>query len=172
MKLTKKSFVFVLMLFVMFLIDGIASADPGDGVYRNMDRWGCESTGHAGMDVGSNNVVHMEETGCYLENFSSSFSRNYWGSITQGNSKSAEARIEKAKNIFKQQPQYSFFIYKQYPSKFRCDGLVEYCFEKAGGDIVPDWGWATLSPYAQWISNKITRRNITALGNQQLRFRQ
>ncbi len=57
-------------------------------------------------------------------------------------------------NIAKRQEElgakYRFFWGYKNPGKtFRCDGLVEYCYEQARVDIVPDDAWFTLTPALQ-----------------------
>ncbi len=155
------------MFFIFLLLScNFVFAGGGDGVFRDMQRKNYEYLGHAGMDIGNNQIIHMQGGGCCSESFSSSFSSKFWGYITQGDSKAATKRVDTAKAILKdKKPKYSFIFYKSYPKSFRCDGFDEYCFEQApGGNIVVDWGFFTLSPLKQWTSSRIQWKDQTTRG--------
>ncbi|TRZ77262.1 hypothetical protein D4R87_03030 [bacterium] len=160
----KKLLITCIIVFIVCLANSFAFADAGDGVYRDMDRPRYEHWGHAGIDVGNGMIVHMQKSGCCYQKFSSSFANNFWGYITQGNSNDAKQRVQKAFYVISKGTEYSFFRYKSFPKYLRCDGLVEHCFEKAGGNIVWDWGWYSLSPLKQWKSRRIKWKNATPRG--------
>lgn len=137
MGILKKTLTVCFTIFALLIVaqNGFAEPASGSGVYRDMDFPGCGPFGHAGLCIGSGQVIHMQLSGCRQDSFSSSFSTNYWGAILQGDSKAAITRVKTANNIKDKKPNFNFILYKLYPTYFRCDGLVEYIFEQAGGNI-------------------------------------
>ncbi|MFH1905216.1 MAG: hypothetical protein ABIK53_06830 [bacterium] len=66
---------------------------------------------------------------------------DFWGVKTI---KLSSLRRQQIVNIAKSKRGYKYNFFKGYkgPDTFRCDGLVEYCYEQAGKDIVPGDTWS------------------------------
>lgn len=168
----KVSIFLAVALFVLFFSLPVAKAETvpmgsGDAVYRNMESLAW-IIGHTGIYVGDSKVVHMQQAGCQKVDISN-FNVGYWGSSYAGNSKAAENRVKEAKRLLETvKPNFHWTSYKNFGDKKplgRCDGLTEWCFEKAGNDVTNDSGCLTLTPQKQWQSTKVTRRYTTTWGN-------
>lgn len=144
----------------------------GDAVYRDMDIIWMPAlwlVGHTGIYIGGNQVIHMQSSGCVKADFSKSFNNGYWGSFYAGGSYVADQRVKEANRLFNTvHPKFDFYDYKSFGDatkpRGRCDGMVEWCFEKCGDQVAFDFGWAMLTPQIQWKSSRITRRYTTARG--------
>ncbi len=169
------SFLAVALVVLCFSLSAVqAETVPigsGDAVYRDMDTpflFMC-LVGHTGIYIGGKTVVHMQSAGCQKVDFSNFFDKMYWGSSYAGNSDAAKKRVAEANRLFdKVKPQFNWTSYKSFGAKKpcgRCDGLSEWCFEKAGNDVTNDSSCATLTPQKQWKSGKVTRRYTTFFGN-------
>ncbi|MFH1564939.1 MAG: NlpC/P60 family protein [bacterium] len=167
----KVSIFLAVVLFILFFSLPVAKAKTvpmgnGDAVYRNMESLAW-IIGHAGIYVGGSKVVHMQQAGCQKVNISN-FNVGYWGSSYVGDSKVAKKRVDEANRLFNiVMPKFHGISYKNFGDKKplgRCDGLTEWCFEKAGNDITNDSGYLTLTPQKQWQSTKVTRRYTTTWG--------
>lgn len=162
--------------FSVKVIAGTTEKAPrgGDAVYRDFIgsfKNPIGHMGHTGLFIGSGEVVHMQPTGCYKANFIDDYyNKNYWGAMYLGDSKAAQKRIDEAIYIYKKKPKFGPIAYKNPYKSFRCDGLVEYCFEKAGGNIVNDTDYLSISPRYQWLSiGKMSYRAITNLGTKRFK---
>src|SRR4030042_629466 len=177
----RKFFGFLLAITVFFSLSsakiGMSGSMPeaGDAVYRDIDTsiTSIKLVGHAGIYIGNFEVIHMQYPRIAKGNLVSTFYADYWGSFYAGDSKAPKKIVEEANNLLNKKVAYSFLGYKNFDlSKLsplqahgRCDGLVEFCYEKAGNDIVPnDNGWTKLSPQLQWKSSKPVNRFTSARG--------
>ncbi len=164
--------VLVVFFSLFFARVGMSGSMPeeGDAVYRdiNTDRKAIKLAGHAGMAIGNLEVIHMQYPEIERTTLTN-FYVDYWGSFYAGNSKAAENRVKEAKVLLLKHVKYSLTYYKSFGGEKaccgRCDGLIEWCYEKAGNDIVAnDSIWHKISPQLQWKSSKITKRYSTARG--------
>lgn len=166
----------VIVLIVFFSLSfariGMSGSMPGEGdaVYRDINTTitSIKLAGHAGLCIGNLEVIHMQKP--RIERTAlTNFYVDYWGSFYAGNYDAAKKRANEARRLFLKNIGYSFTSYKSFgiaKPYGRCDGLVEWCFEKGGNDIViADYIWHKISPQLQWRSSKITKRYSTARGN-------
>lgn len=180
----KKFCVAIVILMLIFCSFSILQAgtfgwypQPGDAIYRDMDRWITRSIGHAGLYIGQYKptgwlsdtyAVHMQKSGCEMISFFNFESgKKYWGAMYSGDWKIADKRVKEAIRLYNlKKLKYDFFNYKSFDSyKGRCEGLVEWCSEKAGKDILNDYHWSSSSPQMQWKSvGNMSYRVITADG--------
>lgn len=135
---------FVVFFSLVFTRVGMSGSMPeaGDAVYRDIDTsiTSIKLVGHAGIYIGNFEVIHMQYPKIAKGDLSNSFYVDYWGSFYAGNSKAAENRVKKAKELLKIGATYSFMGYKNFDWTYpmqphgRCDGLIEYCYAIAGND--------------------------------------
>lgn len=92
----------------------------------------------------------------------------FWGVYT-ASIDAAQRRliVETAKNQINKTKYHFFWGYKNPGKSFRCDGLVEYCYEIAFGEpwepgnnggLIPDDTWLTLKPKDQKKSDRLKER--------------
>lgn len=174
----KKVFGFLTVaLVVLFVLSaprvGLSGAMPesGDAVYRDMDMKSSaiKLVGHAGLFIGNFEVIHMQYPCIEKTNLTTNFYAGYWGSFYAGNYDVAKKRTKEVKELFSKKAKYSFTNYKSFGDKKprgRCDGLVEWCFEKFGNDVVNDYHWSSLTPQMQWQSGAITKRYSSTRGKE------
>lgn len=152
---------------------GMSGAMPeaGDAVYRDLDtnRAAIKLVGHAGLFIDNFEVIHMQYPCIEKTDLTTNFYASYWGSFYAGSLKTAKKRVEEVRNLLKGKAKYSFTNYKSFGDKKprgRCDGLVEWCFEKFGNDVVNDYHWSSLTPQMQWQSSNATKRYLTKHGKE------
>lgn len=163
--------VLVVFFSLSFARVGMSGSMPeeGDAVYRDIDTsiTSIKLVGHAGLYIGNFIVIHMQFPQIARGDLSNSFYVDYWGSFYSGGPLAAKARAKEATLLFIKNVGYSFINYKSFGDKNpcgRCDGLVQWCYAKAGTKVTDDNGWTTLSPQMQWKSSKITKRYSSARG--------
>lgn len=143
--------------------------NSGDAVYRDLDTImiPVRLIGHAGLYIGGNQVVHMQKPRCEQADFSNFFNKRFWGSFCAGNYFVAKNRVQEANRILSKKAKYDFYSYKSFGDNNpvgRCDGMVEYCYEKFGTDVANDYHWSALTPQMQWKSTKTITNDITSRG--------
>ncbi|MEW6606657.1 MAG: hypothetical protein AB1414_04260 [bacterium] len=152
--------------------------EPGDAIHRYMGGFGGP-LGHAGIYIGckkgeeledcrNHKIIEMSPKRCVTNNLynfchhEDAPSDSFWGfrkhrSITRPGRKII---FERAKGMAQKQARYSFFAGYKSPEipTFRCDGLVEWCYEQAVREgIVDDNNWMDLTPSLQACSPKFSR---------------
>jgi len=174
MRLRKIVRSFVLMTMSLVLLSALAYARPvfekGDAIYRKGDFPGAWILGHAGLywewedldrdgepndpdDLKTHKTIESrKEEGGVVEKTFEDFYTGYifWGVYTKLSLCATQRRVivDTAEN--QKGCRYEFFWgYKSPDESFRCDGLVEYCYEEAGADIVGFDTWLTLTPMGQ-----------------------
>ncbi|PIV64514.1 MAG: hypothetical protein COS11_01770, partial [bacterium (Candidatus Ratteibacteria) CG01_land_8_20_14_3_00_40_19] len=146
------SFLFLYIPGPLFCRD--AFFEKGDTIYR---KGFLVILGHAGLykewkdedpdNYEEHKIIEIKGWGDVVEidnGFDQFYNQGFW-SVRTNNDIDCQQR-RKIINIAKAQKdkKYNFFWGYKGPNTFRCDGLVEYCYEQAGIDIVPGDTWSPI----------------------------